>query len=74
MLTSKEDWNNFLDNFGVNHCMYPHTILLMMSNRTPEDIEKADNSVLNHVRVDRRIHLEMTDEMRKVQENLMSIE
>ena len=47
---NKAGWNLFLDEIGRG--MYPHLILLMTSNRSPEFVRALDPSYIRPGRVD----------------------
>ena len=49
-VADKEGWNRFLDE--VSRGMYPHTILLLTSNRGPEFVRALDPSYIREGRVD----------------------
>lgn len=49
-VSDKNGWNHLLD--SIQRGMYPHTILLLTSNRTPEFIDELDTSYIRKGRVD----------------------
>ena len=49
-VADKEGWNRFLDE--ISRGMYPHTILLLTSNRGPEFVRALDPSYIREGRVD----------------------
>jgi ATPase family associated with various cellular activities (AAA) len=52
-IRTKSDWNKWLDRFGRNY--YPHTILLLTSNQSPEWFDSLDRSYLRENRVNLKI-------------------
>jgi len=54
-VADKEGWNRFLDE--ISRGMYPHTILLLTSNRGPEFVRALDPSYIRDGRVDLILHL-----------------
>lgn len=50
LTADKPGWNRFLDEIGRG--MYPHLVLLMTTNRTPEFIRELDPSYIREGRVD----------------------
>lgn len=51
----KPGWNRFLDEIGRG--MYPHLVLLLTTNRTPEFIRGLDPSYIREGRVDATYHM-----------------
>jgi SpoVK/Ycf46/Vps4 family AAA+-type ATPase len=49
-VSDKNGWNQLLD--SIQRGMYPHTILLLTSNRRPEFIDELDTSYIRKGRVD----------------------
>jgi hypothetical protein len=54
-VADKEGWNRFLDE--ISRGMFPHTILLLTSNRGPEFVRALDPSYIREGRVDLVLHL-----------------
>jgi hypothetical protein len=52
----KSTWNQFLD--SIDNGLYPHLILLLISNATPATIDAVDPSFIREGRVNFRFHLE----------------
>lgn len=49
-MVDKNGWNTFFDN--INRGMYPHVIIILTTNRTPEFIKELDSSYIREGRVD----------------------
>jgi len=52
LIPDKSGWNRFMDEIGRG--MYPHLILLLTSNRSPQCIDSLDSSYIRNGRVDLR--------------------
>ena len=52
---NKSTWNQFLD--SIDNGLYPHIILLLISNMDPADIDALDPSFIREGRVNFRFHL-----------------
>ena len=52
---NKSTWNQFLD--SIDNGLYPHVILLLVSNVDPDEIDALDPSFLRERRVNFRFHL-----------------
>ena len=53
---NKAGWNQFLDEIQIG--MYPHLILILTTNKTPDFIHTLDPSYIRTKRVDNIYHLE----------------
>jgi len=54
-VNNKSTWNQFLD--SIDNGLYPHVILLLISNVPPDEIDALDPSFLREGRVNFRFHL-----------------
>jgi hypothetical protein len=52
LMQNKTQWNTFFDDLKM---LYPNLILILTSNKSPEDIDKIDKSYLRSGRIDDKI-------------------